>query len=89
MAAGLQDWIDFGIITGLLLLNACVSFIQEFHAGNIVDSLKKTLALSANVVRNGTLVEIEAEEVVPGDLVQVEDVCSPTNWFKDHSMSAG
>lgn len=88
MAAGLQDWIDFGIITGLLFLNACVSFVQEFHAGNIVDSLKKTLALSANVIRNGTLVEIEAEEVVPGDIIQVEDVCSPTERFKNHSMSA-
>lgn len=77
MAAGLQDWIDFGIITGLLFLNACVSFAQEFHAGNIVDSLKKTLALTAKLLRNGSLVEVEAEEVVPGDIIQVEDVCSP------------
>lgn len=75
MAAGLQDWIDFGIITGLLWLNAAVSFVQEFHAGNIVDSLKKTLALTANVIRNGALVEVEAEEVVPGDVVEVDTVC--------------
>lgn len=75
MAAGLQDWIDFGIITGLLWLNAAVSFVQEFHAGNIVDSLKKTLALNANVIRNGALVEVEAEEVVPGDVVEVDTVC--------------
>ncbi|GME79942.1 unnamed protein product [[Candida] boidinii] len=44
LAAGLEDWVDFGVICGLLMLNACVGFIQEFQAGSIVDELKKTLA---------------------------------------------
>ncbi|CAI7604878.1 unnamed protein product [Penicillium pancosmium] len=73
LAAGLQDWIDFGVILGLLLLNACVGFIQEYHAGNIVDSLKETLALKATVIRNGHKFEIRAEEVVPGDVILVDD----------------
>jgi H+-transporting ATPase len=30
LAAGLEDWIDFGVICALLLLNACVGFIQVF-----------------------------------------------------------
>ncbi|CAL5865998.1 uncharacterized protein PFLUO_LOCUS205 [Penicillium psychrofluorescens] len=72
LAAGLQDWIDFGIICGLLLLNATVGFCQEYHAGNIVDSLKETLALKATVIRNGKRMEIGVEEVVPGDIVHVE-----------------
>jgi H+-transporting ATPase len=29
LAAGLEDWVDFGVICALLLLNACVGFIQE------------------------------------------------------------
>lgn len=73
LAAGLEDWIDFGVICGLLLLNACVGFIQEYQAGSIVDELKKTLALKAVVLRDGTLKEIEAPEVVPGDILQVEE----------------
>ncbi|KAL6690110.1 plasma-membrane proton-e [Trichoderma pleuroticola] len=73
LAAGLQDWVDFGVICGLLLLNACVGFIQEFQAGSIVEELKKTLALKAVVLRDGTLKEIEAPEVVPGDILQVEE----------------
>ncbi|KAK6825144.1 H+-transporting ATPase [Apiospora arundinis] len=73
LAAGLEDWIDFGVICGLLLLNACVGFVQEFQAGSIVDELKKTLALKAVVLRDGTLKEIEAPEVVPGDILQVEE----------------
>ncbi|KAF4922011.1 Plasma membrane ATPase [Colletotrichum viniferum] len=73
LAAGLQDWIDFGVICGLLLLNAVVGFVQEFQAGSIVAELKKTLALKAVVLRDGTLKEVEAPEVVPGDILQVEE----------------
>ncbi|CCC07393.1 unnamed protein product [Sordaria macrospora k-hell] len=72
LAAGLEDWVDFGVICGLLLLNAVVGFVQEFQAGSIVDELKKTLALKAVVLRDGTLKEIEAPEVVPGDILQVD-----------------
>ena len=73
LAAGLRDWVDFGVICGLLLLNASVGFIQEFQAGSIVEELKKTLALKAVVLRDGRLIEIEAPMVVPGDILQVEE----------------
>lgn len=74
LAAGLEDWVDFGVICALLLLNAFVGFIQEYQAGSIVDELKKTLALKAVVLRDGTLKEVEAPQVVPGDILQVEEV---------------
>jgi H+-transporting ATPase len=61
----------------LLLLNASVGFIQEFQAGSIVEELKKTLALKATVLRDGALTEIEAPEVVPGDILQIEEVSAP------------
>ncbi|CCK68991.1 plasma-membrane proton-efflux P-type ATPase KNAG_0B05580 [Huiozyma naganishii CBS 8797] len=73
LAAGLSDWVDFGVICGLLMLNACVGFIQEFQAGSIVDALKKTLANTAVVIRDGELEEVPANEVVPGDILQLED----------------
>ena len=73
LAAGLQDWVDFGVICALLLLNACVGFIQEYQAGSIVEELKKSLALKATVLRDGTLIEVEASDVVPGDILQVEE----------------
>ncbi|KAG7910440.1 hypothetical protein KL907_001331 [Ogataea polymorpha] len=73
LAAGLEDWVDFGVICGLLMLNACVGFIQEYQAGSIVDELKKTLANTATVIRDGHPVEIAASEVVPGDILQLED----------------
>ena len=73
LAIALRDYVDFGVICALLLLNACVGFIQEFQAVSIVDDLKKTLALKAIVLREGRLVEIEAPMVVPGDILQIEE----------------
>ena len=73
LAAGLEDWVDFGVICGLLLLNASVGFIQEFQAGSIVEELKKTLALKAVVLREGRLIEVEAPMVVPGDILQLDE----------------
>lgn len=74
MAAGLEDWVDFGVIIALLFLNAGVGFIQEYQAGSIVEELKKTLALKAMTIRNGALTEVEAAEIVPGDIVYLEEV---------------
>jgi len=62
------------VICALLLLNATVGFVQEYQAGSIVEELKKTLALKAVVLRDGRLFEIEAPEVVPGDILQIEEV---------------
>ena len=74
LAAGLRDWIDFGIIIGLLLLNACVGFFQEYQAGSVVEALKKNLALATKVMRAGVLREIDVQYVVPGDIVHLEEV---------------
>ncbi|KAG7196284.1 plasma membrane H+-ATPase [Scheffersomyces spartinae] len=73
LAAGLEDWVDFGVICALLLLNASVGFIQEYQAGSIVEELKKTLANTAFIVRDGRLVEVQSNELVPGDILQLED----------------
>ena len=58
----------------MLLLNAGVGFIQEYQAGSIVDELKKTLAQTAEVLRDGAIVSLEAYEIVPGDILHIEEV---------------
>ncbi|KAL9102873.1 MAG: hypothetical protein Q9163_002025 [Psora crenata] len=72
LSFGLQNWIDGSIICGLLLLNAGVGFVQEAKAGSIVNELKKTLTSKCMVVR-GTLREAKARDLVPGDIVQLEE----------------
>ncbi|KAJ7223598.1 hypothetical protein GGX14DRAFT_694453 [Mycena pura] len=73
LSAGLQDWIDFGVIIGILFLNAGVGWYQEKQAGDIVAELKAGIAMKALVVRGGKEIEIEAREVVPGDIVVLEE----------------
>ncbi|KAK0553810.1 hypothetical protein OC846_002341 [Tilletia horrida] len=73
LAGGLRSWIDFGVIIAILLLNAFVGWYQEKQAGDIVAKLKAGISLRTTVVRNGQEFEIEARELVPGDIVIVED----------------
>ncbi|KAL2868700.1 plasma-membrane proton-efflux P-type ATPase [Aspergillus lucknowensis] len=73
LALGLKDWLDFGVICALLLLNATVGFVQEYQAGSIVEELKKSLALKAIVIRESVATEIEATEVVPGDVLKIDE----------------
>ncbi len=64
-------WPDFWIIIALLLFNAAVGFWQEFTAGNAIEALKKQLALKARVLRDGQWREIDAQLLVPGDIVRL------------------
>jgi len=73
LAAGLRDWIDFGVIIGILMLNAIVGWYQEKQAADVVASLKGDIALRTTVIRNGAEEEIKARELVPGDIVIIED----------------
>ncbi|WWC90371.1 plasma-membrane proton-efflux P-type ATPase [Kwoniella dendrophila CBS 6074] len=73
LAAGLRDWIDFGVIIGILFLNAAVGWYQEKQAGDIVAQLKAGIAMKSLVVRDGKESEIEARELVPGDIIILEE----------------
>lgn len=69
LAAGLKDWVDFGVIIGILFLNATVGWYQEKQAADVVSSLRGDIALRCHVVRDGRETEILARELVPGDVV--------------------
>jgi H+-transporting ATPase len=75
LAAGLRDWVDFGVIIGILFLNATVGWYQEKQAADVVASLKADISLKAVAVRDGREVEIKARELVPGDIV-----CLPLHY---------
>ncbi len=64
-----QRWEDFGIIVAMLLLNAGVGFFEENKADNAIEALKRRLALSARVLRDGQWQDIAARLLVPGDVV--------------------
>lgn len=72
LSAALQRWPDFFIILAMLLINAILGFIQEYKAGNAIAALKEKLALKSHVLRDGKWQEIEAKNLVPGDIITVK-----------------
>jgi H+-transporting ATPase len=66
-----QHWPDLIIILVLLLFNAVVGFWQERQAANAVDALKKQLALKAKVKRDNQWTEVDAANLVPGDIIRL------------------
>ena len=56
----------------IVVLNASLGFVQELRAEKAITALKTLAAPNASVKRNGKVVEIPAEELVPGDVVLIE-----------------
>ncbi|MCD6030538.1 MAG: ATPase [Thermomicrobiales bacterium] len=68
----LQDFATGIFVFGLTVLNAVMGLNQEGKAAESVAALRKMLIIKAKARRNGELVEIPAEELVPGDIVTFE-----------------
>ena len=66
-----RDWNDFLVITVLLLFNAIIGFREEASAANALAALKGQLALKARTLRDSQWQEIEAYQLVPGDIVRI------------------
>lgn len=69
---GLQDYVDAGVIAGVVLINALIGFIQEGKAERALDAVRAMLASRATVLREGERKEIDAAQLVPGDIVLLE-----------------
>jgi H+-transporting ATPase len=68
---GLGQYVEAAVIGALLLFNATVAFLQEGRAGAALASLKKRLAPTALVRRDGEWVSLPAAELVPGDAIRL------------------
>ena len=66
-----RHWADAVIIGVLLLLNGLVAFIEERQAASAIAALKKGLAASSRVLRDGSWSTVAVRELVPGDVVRV------------------
>lgn len=72
LSFGTQDWIEGGVITAVIFLNIVVGFFQDYRAEQTIASLLAMAAPECKVIRdNGNLTNIKAEDLVPGDLVQL------------------
>ena len=69
---GENDYIDSIIIIGIVILNAIMGLVQEEKAEKSIESLKKLTPQTCKVLRNGTIEEINSEDLVPGDIITLE-----------------
>ena len=60
-------------ILAVVILNAILGYIQQSRAEQAVLALQKISAAKADVVRDGTLKSIPASDVVPGDVINIEE----------------
>lgn len=69
-----QGLLSLGVaIVAVIVINAVFSFIQEYRAERAVAALKALLPFNVKVKRDGVEREIPAREVVPGDLILLEE----------------
>ena len=65
------DTASFLIVVVIVTLSVILDFVQEVHAQNAVDALRRSVAPKALVVRDGRERELHFEELVPGDVVKL------------------
>ena len=69
---GENDYIDSIIIIAIVILNAIMGVIQEAKAEKSIEALQQMTPPKAKVLRDGVTTEINAEELVPGDIIILE-----------------
>lgn len=69
---GSNDYIDSIIIISIVVLNAIMGLAQEAKAEKSIEALKKLSAPVAKVKREGRIIQVKGEEVVPGDIILLE-----------------
>ena len=72
MTAALGEWIDTGVILGVVVINAAIGFIQEGKAEHALEAIRGMLAPRASVTRGGRRATVAAETLVPGDIVHLK-----------------
>jgi Ca2+-transporting ATPase len=69
----LNKFTDSIVIILIILVNVFIGFFFEIRAEKTLEKLKNLLKPKAKVLRNKELLEISAENLVPGDIVLVEE----------------
>ena len=67
-----EHWLDAGVILAIVALNAILGVVQEARAERALEALLGMTAPQARVIRGGEPRRVEAAELVPGDLVELE-----------------
>ncbi len=67
------ETVDAIMIIAIVVLNTAIGFIQEYRVEKAIQHLKKLVTSKIKVIRDGELLEILSSQLVPGDLVRIEE----------------
>jgi Ca2+-transporting ATPase len=67
------ELLDAGAIFVIVIVNAVIGFVQEYKAEKTIEAMKKMTAAQALVVREGKTFKIDAKDLVPGDIIVIEE----------------
>jgi potassium/sodium efflux P-type ATPase len=73
VTAVLEMWLDSAVIFVVVIANAIIGFIQEGKAEASMEVLSKMMVLECTIRRDGEHKDIPARELVPGDIVLLEE----------------
>lgn len=69
VTALLGHYADTAVILAVAVINAAIGFFQENKAERALEQIRDMLSLKADVIRDGNRIEIDADTLVPGDVV--------------------
>lgn len=69
VTAVLGEWVDAGVILGVVIVNAVIGFLQEGRAEAALAALARAVATESTVLRAGRHRRLDAGHLVPGDVV--------------------
>jgi H+-transporting ATPase len=67
----LHKYVDVYLISGLMIFNGVVGFLQERKAAKTVKALKSSLQVMVRVLRGGKWGEVSGKQLVPGDVIRI------------------
>jgi P-type Ca2+ transporter type 2C len=64
--------VDAYVILFIIVLNAILGFTQEYRAHKAISALKKSMIVTAQVLRDNAVTEVDASTLVPGDIILLD-----------------
>ena len=71
----LREWVPSVVLFLVVFFNVVVGFLQELKAQKALEALKTLQVPHAQVIRDGITKNVEASELVPGDVVALDEGC--------------
>jgi Ca2+-transporting ATPase len=68
VSLALGEWVDAGVIAAIVILNTALGAVQEGRAEAAARAVRALLSPRATVLRDGATEEVDAADVVPGDV---------------------